>query len=128
MVTSLYVIFFRTRLPLAQCKLISPLLFTDYYWNGFLSLQYQVDKAIIETLNISADLQHNYDLYMQKMPYLPFLMDVLMTVLSHNIPLFLVLSFILNALMIAKNIAYEKEKKLKVCPAHPLSFEFIHCP
>ena len=99
--------------------------YTDYYWNGFLSLQFQIDKAIIETLNTSADLRHNYDMYMQKMPYLPFLKDVLMTVLSQNLPLFLVLSFILNALQIAKNIAYEKEKKLKVCNDFFLLFFFF---
>ena len=93
----------------------SYLLSTDYYQYGFISLQYQIDKAIIETLNTSADLRHNYEMYMQKMPYLPFLRDLLMTVLAQNVPLFLVLSFILNALQISKNITYEKEKKLKVC-------------
>lgn len=84
-----------------------------YYDTGFLTLQYQVDKALIETLNSSADLSNNYDVRMQKMPYPPFLNDVLTTVLSQNLPLFLILSFILNALQISKGIAYEKEKKLK---------------
>lgn len=84
-----------------------------YYETGFLALQYQVDKAIIETLNASADLSTDYDIMMQKMPYRPFLNDVLTTVLSQNLPLFLILSFILNALQISKGIAYEKEKKLK---------------
>lgn len=51
---------------------------------------------------------------LKKMIYPPFLQDVLATVLQTNLPLFLVLSFILNVLQMAKNLAYEKEKKLKV--------------
>ncbi|KAL3853226.1 hypothetical protein ACJMK2_016782 [Sinanodonta woodiana] len=47
------------------------------------------------------------------MPYPPHLRDVLISVLQSNLPLFIVLSFILNALQITKNIAYEKENKLK---------------
>ena len=90
-------------------------LLPGYYQQGFLTLQYQIDKALIETLNTSADIESNYNMYMRKMPYLPFLKDVLMSILPTNLPLFIVLSFILNALMIAKNITYEKEKKLKVC-------------
>ena len=54
------------------------------------------------------------DVALKKMLFPPFNQDVLTTVLQTNLPLFLVLSFILNALQIAKNIAYEKEKKLKV--------------
>ena len=78
-----------------------------------------MDKAIIETLNSSANLTNDYTVAMKKMPYGPFLDDVLTTVLSQNLPLFLILSFILNALQISKGIAYEKEKKLKV-PTHIL--------
>ena len=88
---------------------------SGYYQEGFLTLQFQIDKALIETLNSSADLSNNFNMFMRKMPYPPFLKDVLMNVLPTNLPLFIVLSFILNALMIAKNITYEKEKKLKVC-------------
>ena len=51
---------------------------------------------------------------LKKMLYPPFLEDVLATVLQTNLPLFLVLSFILNVLQMAKNLAYEKENKLKV--------------
>lgn len=56
----------------------------------------------------------NTDLALKKMLYPPFLEDVLAIVLQTNLPLFLVLSFILNVLQMAKNLAYEKEKKLKV--------------
>lgn len=82
-----------------------------YYETGFLALQYHIDKAFIELHYGSAVA--NVVVNLQKMLYPPFLQDVLATVLQSNLPLFLVLGFILNALQMAKNIAYEKEKKLK---------------
>ena len=101
---------------MSRLRYVNEIIFTltDYFDTGFLTLQYQIDKALIETLNASADLTTDYAVNMQKMPYTPFLKDVLTTVLAQNLPLFLILSFILNALQIAKGIAYEKEKKLKV--------------
>ena len=56
----------------------------------------------------------NIEVALKKMLYPPYLDDVLATVLQTNLPLFLVLGFILNALQMTMNIAYEKEKKLKV--------------
>ncbi|KAL3853296.1 hypothetical protein ACJMK2_016847 [Sinanodonta woodiana] len=83
-----------------------------YYFNtGFLTLKYYLDKGIIETVTGITSL--NINVTMQKMPYPPHLNDVLISVLQSNLPLFIVLSFILNALQITKNIAYEKENKLK---------------
>ncbi|KAL3853225.1 hypothetical protein ACJMK2_016781 [Sinanodonta woodiana] len=81
-----------------------------YYDTGFLTLKYYLDKAIIETVTRKT---LNINVTMQKMPYPPHLRDVLISVLQTNLPLFIVLSFILNALQISKNIAYEKENKLK---------------
>ncbi|KAL3853222.1 hypothetical protein ACJMK2_016778 [Sinanodonta woodiana] len=81
-----------------------------YYDTGFLTLKYYLDKAIIETVTGNT---LNINVTMQKMPYPPHLRDVLISVLQSNLPLFIVLSFILNALQISKNIVYEKENKLK---------------
>ncbi|KAL4225817.1 hypothetical protein ACF0H5_013807 [Mactra antiquata] len=81
-----------------------------YYQTGFLALQYFINKAFIEKHGGNLT---NIDLSLKKMIYPPHLDDVLATVLQSNLPLFLVLSFILNVLQMAKNIAYEKEKKLK---------------
>ncbi|XP_060570838.1 phospholipid-transporting ATPase ABCA3-like isoform X2 [Ruditapes philippinarum] len=82
-----------------------------YYETGFLALQYFIDKAFIE--KHSANSMANIEVGVKKMLYPPFLQDVLATVLQTNLPLFLVLGFILNALQMSMNIAYEKEKKLK---------------
>ncbi|XP_045164403.2 phospholipid-transporting ATPase ABCA3-like isoform X2 [Mercenaria mercenaria] len=82
-----------------------------YTETGFLALQYYIDKAFIE--KHSAGALNNVEVALKKMLYPPFLQDVLATVLQTNLPLFLVLGFILNALQMAMNIAYEKEKKLK---------------
>ncbi|XP_052780875.1 phospholipid-transporting ATPase ABCA3-like isoform X2 [Mya arenaria] len=84
-----------------------------YSQTGFLTLQYLVDKAFIELLNPSSNVGGNIDVALKKMVYPPYLNDVLATVLQQNLPLFIVLSFILNAIQMAKNLAYEKEKKLK---------------
>ncbi|KAL3853224.1 hypothetical protein ACJMK2_016780 [Sinanodonta woodiana] len=81
-----------------------------YYETGFLSLKCLLDKAIVEYVTGKT---LNTTVAMQRMPYPPHLSDVLISVLQTNLPLFIVLSFILNALQISKNIAYEKENKLK---------------
>lgn len=64
--------------------------------------------------NAGTSILSSTQVALKKMLYPPFLKDVLTTVLQTNLPLFLVLSFILNVLQMAKNLAYEKEKKLKV--------------
>lgn len=82
-----------------------------YYDTGFLCLQYYINKAFIEK-HVPGAL-NGTQTALKKMLFPPFLNDVLATVLRSNLPLFLVLSFLLNALQISKDIAYEKEKKLK---------------
>jgi len=87
---------------------------TDYNQTGFLALQYLIDKAYIKLLNPSSNIDDDVDVALKKMAYPPYLDDVLATVLQANLPLFIVLSFLLNTIQMAKNLAYEKELKLKV--------------
>lgn len=89
-------------------------LLTGYHDTGFLTLQYLINKEFIKLKNPASDLGTGLNVSMQKMPYPPYLDDVLATVLQSNLPLFLVFSFILNTIQMAMNLAYEKEKKLKV--------------
>lgn len=70
---------------------------------------------MIETLNGSVGNIDRYtDVLLNMMPYPPYHSDPFLLVLQTYFPLFLVLSFILNALQNTKNIVYEKERKLKV--------------
>ena len=48
------------------------------------------------------------------MPYPPYVEDPLLTAIQTNLPLFLMLGFILYVIQTTKNIVYEKERKLKV--------------
>ena len=89
---------------------------SDYAETGFLALQYAVDSAIILTKNPArgAPLLADYKLFMQRMPYPPVVKDPLIISIQRQLPLFLILGFILSSLMTVKSIVYEKEKKLKV--------------
>ncbi|KAK3796087.1 hypothetical protein RRG08_044081 [Elysia crispata] len=51
--------------------------------------------------------------YLQRMPYPPYFDDSMIQVLQGNLPLFLVLSFVLSVIINTKNLVYEKERKLK---------------
>ncbi|KAJ8298729.1 hypothetical protein KUTeg_022789 [Tegillarca granosa] len=52
-------------------------------------------------------------MFMEKMPYPPFVRDFLLPTIQQQLPLFLILGFILYALQLSKGIVYEKERRLK---------------
>lgn len=52
------------------------------------------------------------------MPYPPYIKDPLLTAIQSNLPLFLMLGFILYVIQLTKNIVFEKERKLKVSILH----------
>ncbi|KAL3853548.1 hypothetical protein ACJMK2_017083 [Sinanodonta woodiana] len=85
----------------------------QYLYGGFLFIQYILDKTIIEQLNGSANFTKDFDVMLKRMPYPAYTDDPIVAILQSNLPLFIVISFLLNALQISKNIAYEKEKLLK---------------
>ncbi|XP_050413869.2 phospholipid-transporting ATPase ABCA3 [Patella vulgata] len=84
----------------------------DYIGTSFLVYQTLMDQAIIRTWNSTADFS-NIKFELQKMPYPPYFKDPMIIVLQQQLPLLLLLSFILNVIMTAKSIIYEKERKLK---------------
>lgn len=84
----------------------------NYHDTGFLLLQYIVDRAIIDYHAPGNNLS-TFDLKMQRMPYPPVVKDYLLPTLQSNLPLFLMLGFILSSLQTIKNILYEKERRLK---------------
>lgn len=54
------------------------------------------------------------DVYLQKMAYPAYIQDGMLITVQSTLPLFFVLAFILYVIMLAKNLVYEKELKLKV--------------
>ncbi|XP_062578105.1 phospholipid-transporting ATPase ABCA3-like, partial [Saccostrea cucullata] len=84
----------------------------NYYKTGFLSLQYEVGRAIINRRSGNTNFD-NLDFYMKKMPYQDFIKDNLISVLQIWLPFFIMLSFIITALQTTKGVTYEKEKRLK---------------
>lgn len=51
---------------------------------------------------------------LRRFAYPPYVDDPMIQVIQGNLPLFLVLSYILSVIVNTKNLVYEKEKKLKV--------------
>lgn len=85
-----------------------------YVETGFLLLQFEVDKAIIKKKSGQSILFDNVIMHVKKMPYPPYVEDPLLTAIQSNLPLFLMLGFILYEIQLTKNIIFEKERKLKV--------------
>ncbi|XP_038064273.1 ATP-binding cassette sub-family A member 3-like [Patiria miniata] len=80
-----------------------------YYREGFLALQYAVDMAILQAQGATV----NHATLMQRYPYPPYIDDTYVAVLQTTLPDLIMVSLVLVALGIAKNVAYEKEKRLK---------------
>ncbi|XP_068200893.1 phospholipid-transporting ATPase ABCA3-like isoform X1 [Palaemon carinicauda] len=83
-----------------------------YYDEGFLTLQYAVDTAIIRLLS-GKDTREFLSLKMQRMPYPPFIDDKYLVALQSWMPFVLLASYIYPAINIVKSVVYEKEKRLK---------------
>ena len=111
--------------PLAgRCLFISNLkhcnsFFPDYYYSDFISLQGSVDRAILAELG-KADVEEDIDFYLERFPYPPYRDDVFVFVIQMQFPFIILLSFIVTAPSISKDIVLEKERKLKVCHVSPL--------
>ncbi|XP_076108921.1 phospholipid-transporting ATPase ABCA3-like isoform X1 [Mytilus galloprovincialis] len=109
----------RTRLTYAFAQTTSPRNKDDdggppgYVETGFLLLQFEVDKAIIKKKSGQSILFDNVIMHVKKMPYPPYVEDPLLTAIQSNLPLFLMLGFILYEIQLTKNIIFEKERKLK---------------
>lgn len=84
-----------------------------YYREGFLGLQWAIDRAIIAHL-YNLNTPPSIDLVMQRFPYPSYLDDKFIYVIQNVLPLLLMMSMVVTALSIVKNIVFEKERKLKV--------------
>ncbi|KAK3091888.1 hypothetical protein FSP39_023469 [Pinctada imbricata] len=90
-----------------------------YQKEGFLSLQNSINKAIfhaaVEGNNTEgkARLESLTDFTLRRHPFPPYNDDKFVLVLQQQFPLVLILSFVLVALSIVKDVVHEKERKLK---------------
>lgn len=89
----------------------------DYYREGFLAMQYAVDRAFTVMKMKDKKSKHNLSslaIRMQRFPYPAYLKDPFIIVIQISLPLLLMLSLVYNALLTVKGIVYEKENRLKV--------------
>ncbi|GFS11780.1 ATP-binding cassette transporter sub-family A, partial [Elysia marginata] len=90
--------------------------FPEYRQSGFNFLQALVGEALakywLQKDGGDPDSIH-FGAYLRRMPYPPYFDDPMIQVLQGNLPLFLVLSFILSVIINTKNLVFEKERKLK---------------
>ncbi|XP_041350183.1 phospholipid-transporting ATPase ABCA3-like [Gigantopelta aegis] len=86
----------------------------QYLQSGFLFIQYMVNEAVIRQWNSSAGVfLDNLMVFLQRIPYPPYVRDPILTVTQNWFSLFIMLSFILSAIQTTKGLVYEKERKLK---------------
>ncbi|XP_076468754.1 phospholipid-transporting ATPase ABCA3-like [Babylonia areolata] len=99
--------FFQTRVPRESSQ-------PDYTMSGVMMMQRFVTQTLVrEWTGGVTNSSQTFDLALRRMPYPPYVKDRMVTVLQTQLPLFLILSFILSVIQNTKNIVYEKERKLK---------------
>ena len=88
---------------------------SEYYEEGFLSLQHAINIALIKEIKDSAEGEiDNMKIQMRRFPYPPYVDDNFILVLQRQLPFLILLSFIVTAPNIVKDIIIEKENRLKV--------------
>lgn len=85
-----------------------------------MALQTNINKAIYESV-IGNDTTGNQrlseledNIQLKRHPYPPYNDDKFVLVIQQQFPLILILSFVLVALNVVKDVVHEKERKLKV--------------
>ncbi|XP_072043597.1 phospholipid-transporting ATPase ABCA3-like [Amphiura filiformis] len=81
-----------------------------YMREGFLSLQHAVDKALIQSQNLTTD---NVTVNMRRYPYPPYNDDLMIVVIQTQFPFLVLVSLVFTALNITRSVVHEKERKLK---------------
>ena len=87
-----------------------------YYYEGFLAIQRAVDLQIMYELGGTSAMQalNNTEVQLKSFPYPPYNKDPFIVIIQTQLPFMIMLSFIVTAPVICKDIVLEKEKKLKV--------------
>lgn len=85
----------------------------SYYNEGFLSVQRAIDFSILNMKNSSFN-SSNIDVTVRRFPYPRRIVDKFLIVIQTMLPMLIMVSLIYSAILMVKNIVYEKENKLKV--------------
>ena len=87
----------------------------EYYDEGFLSLQHAINLAFIKEIDASSESEiDGMRIQMRRFPYPPYVDDNFILILQRQLPFLILLSFIVTAPNIVKDIIIEKENRLKV--------------
>jgi ATP-binding cassette subfamily A (ABC1) protein 3 len=89
-------------------------LLSGYYREGFLAIQRAIDLSIMSEWDPTAATD-TINIELKRHPYPPYSDDTYVNILQTQFPFIVMLSFIVAAPNISKDICLEKEKKLKVC-------------
>ncbi|XP_041362406.1 phospholipid-transporting ATPase ABCA3-like [Gigantopelta aegis] len=86
-----------------------------YYREGFLALQNAINYALFDEFSTAKTkyLINDTEMILQRHPYPPYNDDNFVLVIQKQFPMLLLLSFIVVALSIVKDVVHEKERKLK---------------
>ena len=90
---------------------------TGYYREGFLSIQRGLDTSIIHHFTGTNDAA-DVPFAVRRYPFPPYTYDPYLYVLQNNLPSAIVLSFLVMAPNICKDLVLEKERKLRVRREH----------
>ena len=85
-----------------------------YFEAGFLAIQHAVDTAIMKYRYKGKIDMLNTTVSVKRFPYPDYTHDNFVLVIQTSLPLLLMLSLLVTALNIVRDVVYEKEKKLKV--------------
>ncbi|XP_070191694.1 phospholipid-transporting ATPase ABCA3-like [Littorina saxatilis] len=84
----------------------------EYITSGVAFLQTLVGESIIREWG-GAGVSNTYEMFAQRMPYPPYYEDGMIVVIQTQLPLFILLSFILTVIQTTKSIVMEKERRIK---------------
>ena len=70
--------------------------------------------AIIEHVSGKKNLAEEIETLLWRYPYPPYLMDDFITIIQGQLPVVLMMGYVLAVLTVTRNVVLEKEKKLKV--------------
>lgn len=85
----------------------------DYWNSAVVYIQALVGEAVMRHWNGSTTWPVP-EVYAEKMPYPKYYTDNMTIIIQGQLPLFIMLSFILSVIQTTKAIVYEKERKIKV--------------
>ena len=83
-----------------------------YFYEGFLAIQRAVDLSLMSELGHTS--ARSISVLLKSFPYPDYDADNFIVVLQTQLPFMIMLSFIVTAPIICKDVVLEKEKKLKV--------------